>query len=765
MWFEDKPDITVFGRFHKKKDVVLKNNFSLPFKIALTSFLIAGIGIIATGFIFYRDGDAMLHRQALSRLNDDLRRENVRLEMAYQTFREDALFLTHSAEVRGVVRAKTGDGYDDLENTTEAVWRERLANLFRTVLQERSAYQSIRLICADDTGREYVRVDKLSGSIDEIRGDQLQDKGHRDYFQQIVRLNQGEVYLSPINLNREQGRITLPAQPMLRIGTPVDAGSGKRIGIIVINVDFAEISYSFIHQENTITYFIANNRGDYLAHPNPELPFAFEFNIQHRIQDSYPLNEFLLSSATMKDTAFDLPENRGGLAARKFFFDPLHKDRFIVLSALASYELMKKESNQFRQKLTALLTVFAICLSVVTAFLARVLTRPIKELTLVADKIAMGEQDVTIPIRSNDEVGRLALSMKMMLGRLFDSREELRQLANSLEEKVAERTADLAQINDELQNEISERLQVEESLRITSKFFENSHEALVITDAEANIIDCNETFLTMNGYTQSECIGANCSMQKSDRHDSAFYRQLWDQLETEGSWQGEIWNRRKDGGVYPQWLSISAVYNDEQEVTHYVGIATDITARKEDEQKMEQLAHYDQLTQLPNRLLFHDRLQHAIHQAERLKHSVGVMMLDLDGFKKVNDTLGHSVGDELLILVAQRLKSEVRKVDTVARMGGDEFVAIFEDTIDAENITLIAAKIVKSLADVFRIGDKEISVSSSIGIALYPKDGEQVDVLLKHADIAMYHVKGSGKNNFKYFSPDFLDDDIVVPER
>lgn len=733
----------------------MANNISLPVKIALTSFLIASLGIIATGVIFYRDSDALLHRQALSRLNDDLQRENVRLEAAYQTFREDVLFLSHSAEVCGVARAVTNDGYDLQESVSEEVWRKRLGYLFQTVLQQRSGYQSIRLILNDDSGHEYVRVDKVSGDIVEIGGDQLQKKGHREYFKHIVGLNQGEVYLSPIDLNREQGEITIPYQPMLRVGTPVDARSGHRIGIMVINVDFAAISRSFINQNNTITYSITNKNGDYLAHPNPELPFAFEFNLQRRIQDSYPLNDFLLNSDGVQNTAFDLQENKGGIAVRKFFFDPLNRDRFIVLSAMASYDLIQQESNQLRQKLIGLLMVFALCLSVVTAFLARILTRPIRELIHVADQIASGDEEgVVIPVHSHDEVGRLALSMRTMLARLFDSRKALQQLAHSLEEKVEERTADLATINRELQNEISERLQVEESLRITSKFFENSHEALVITDPKANIVDCNETFLTMNGYSRVECIGANCSMQKSDRHDSDFYRQMWQTLQDDGSWQGEIWNRRKDGGIYPQWLSISAVYNDGQQLTHYVGVATDITGRKESEQRMEQLAHYDHLTQLPNRLLFHDRLRHAIHQAERLKRSVGVMMIDLDGFKKVNDTLGHTVGDELLILVGQRLQRAVRKADTVARMGGDEFVAIFDDTHDAENITLIADKIVASLATVFQIGGHDIFVSSSVGIALYPKDGEQVDTLLKHADIAMYYVKGAGKNSFRFFTPE-----------
>lgn len=743
----------------------MNKNISLPFKIALTSFLIAGAGILVIGYIFYQKGDTVLHRQALSRLNDDLQRENIRLESAYQTFSEDVLFLSHSAEVRGIVRSVQGDGYDDQEDESEEVWRKRLATLFQTVLQQRTAYRSIRLIANDATGREYVRVDKKAGQIIEIVGDQLQDKGHCDYVKETAALKEGEVYLSPINLNREQGKISLPIQPVLRMGTSIYTSDHRRIGVLVVNLDFVEISHNFIKQDNAITYLMTNKDGDYLAHPNPELSFAFEFNLSRKIQDEYPVHDFLTSESLVQDLSFDLPENKGGIALRKFFFDPLHKDNYIVLSAIASYDLMNKESNQFRQKLLVMLTIWTLCLSVVTAFLARVLTRPIQELTRVADQIANGEQDVTIPTGSNDEVGRLALSMKTMLGRLFDSREELRQLANSLEEKVLERTADLAQINNELQKEIRERLQVEQSLRITSKFFENSHEALVITDFEANIVDCNETFLTMNGYTRSECIGANCSMQKSDRHDSEFYRQLWQQLKTKGSWQGEIWNRRKDGAVYPQWLSISAVYNDGHELTHYVGVASDITARKQSEKKMEQLAHYDQLTHLPNRLLFHDRLQHAIHQCERSKHSVGVMMLDLDGFKKVNDTLGHSVGDELLVLVAQRLQGELRKADTVARMGGDEFVAIFQDNLDAENITLIAAKIVKSLAEVFNIGDEEIYVSSSVGIALYPKDGDQVDQLLKHADVAMYHVKGSGKNNFKYFSPEMLDNEIAVPQR
>jgi len=300
--------------------------------------------------------------------------------------------------------------------------------------------------------------------------------------------------------------------------------------------------------------------------------------------------------------------------------------------------------------------------------------------------------------------------------------------------------------------DISERKKNEEQLRLAAKVFESKSEGIVITDAEGTILHVNDAFCQITGYTRDEVIGKNPRIMKSDRHDEEFYKQMWQDILTKGFWQGEVWDRRKDGEIYPKWLSISAVKDDQGNLTHFVAIFSDLTAIKQSEEKLELLAHYDFLTGLPNRLLFNDRLRQAILRARRNQARFGLIYLDLDGFKLINDSLGHIIGDQMLKIVGQRLKKIIRETDTIARLGGDEFGLIITDIREPSILASIAQKIKEAISEPFCIRGYELFITVSIGITIYPDDGRDEVTLMQNADSAMYQAKAEGKNNYNFFS-------------
>jgi len=293
--------------------------------------------------------------------------------------------------------------------------------------------------------------------------------------------------------------------------------------------------------------------------------------------------------------------------------------------------------------------------------------------------------------------------------------------------------------------------------KLADKIFEYSSEGVLITDVNGYIRNVNKAFSLVTGYCREEVIGKTPAILNSRRQEQSFYDEMWGRLAKEGHWEGEIWNRRKDGEIYLEWLSISAVKNPLGETTNYVAIFSDITIARENEQRLEHLAFYDPLTNLPNRILFQDRLQQVITRAARNKSMAAVMFLDLDRFKAINDTLGHKAGDVLLIEVAERLAACIRGSDTVARLGGDEFTVILPDVADAHHVSSIAQKIIEAVAAPYALEGQEIFVTTSIGISLYPLSGKSVDALTKAADIAMYQAKSHGRNNFQFFRDSATD--------
>ena len=310
-------------------------------------------------------------------------------------------------------------------------------------------------------------------------------------------------------------------------------------------------------------------------------------------------------------------------------------------------------------------------------------------------------------------------------------------------------------------SDISERKTAQEELELASLVYHASSEAMAVTDANGTILSVNPAFTQTTGYTLDEVLGKNVSLLKSGHHGQRFYEVMWRALNTTGQWQGEIWNKRKNGELFPEWLNISSTFSPDGTVQRRIALFSDITKRKQLQELLWQQANIDLLTGLPNRRMLFERLQQEINKADRHQHIMALLFLDLDTFKDVNDSLGHDKGDVLLQEVAERLTASVRKIDTVARLGGDEFTVLLSDLHAVENIELIVQKILDAIAQPFTIGDEVIYISTSIGITFYPHDASTPENLLKNADQAMYAAKNRGKNTYHYFTPSMQEAALV----
>jgi diguanylate cyclase (GGDEF)-like protein/PAS domain S-box-containing protein len=302
-----------------------------------------------------------------------------------------------------------------------------------------------------------------------------------------------------------------------------------------------------------------------------------------------------------------------------------------------------------------------------------------------------------------------------------------------------------------ISRDITKRKKDETQLRLAASVFTHAHEGIVITDADVRIVDVNSMYEQITGFSRDELLGKNPHVSRSGRQTREFYEEMWRSLMTRGHWDGEIWNRRKSGEFYAALLTISTVRNAHGDVQNYVGILSDITQLKDYQQHLEYVAHHDPLTDLPNRMLFADRLNQAIAQSRRRSQALAVVYLDLDGFKEVNDTHGHGVGDDLLIVVARRMKEVLRGGDTLARLGGDEFVGLLVDFDTQDQCVPVLHRLLESVAEPITIGTHQLQRSASLGVAFYPDDAADADQLMRHADQAMYVAKQRGKNRMHWF--------------
>ncbi len=354
----------------------------------------------------------------------------------------------------------------------------------------------------------------------------------------------------------------------------------------------------------------------------------------------------------------------------------------------------------------ALLSYFAVSRSV---------SRPLRRLADNLDAIAHGEADLDrrLPVRGEDEIATATAAFNQVLA------------------KAAQMIG---------------------AERIATDVFDHALEGILVTDAKGTIVKVNAAFSRTTGYSAEEAIGKNPRILQSGQHDEAFYKAFWESIQKTGQWQGDIWNKRKDGEVYPEWLTISCVRDAAGHVQNYVAIFSDITERKRQEALIAYQAYHDALTGLPNRVLFKDRLEQAIAIARRRNGALlSVMFLDLDRFKMINDTLGHKVGDQLLKEVAQRLRDAVREADTVARLGGDEFTVLLPEISEVRNAEAVAAKILEATRRPYHLNGKDLFVTSSIGVSVYPEHGKDAETLMKNADTAMYYIKDQGRAGYRIY--------------
>ncbi|MBA6338260.1 EAL domain-containing protein [Colwellia sp. BRX8-7] len=334
---------------------------------------------------------------------------------------------------------------------------------------------------------------------------------------------------------------------------------------------------------------------------------------------------------------------------------------------------------------------------------------------------------------------------------------------NKLEDDLVFANKEKERRADELVIANEEKEHLLQKIRRAASVFTQTQESIMITDATATITEVNDTFSRITGYDPKDVLGENSSILQSGCESPEFFIEMWDTLQTQGHWRGEIWNRRKNGQIFPAMLSISAIKNADGLTQHYVSLSTDISSIKAYQRQLERSTHYDLLTNLPNRVLVTDRITQAMVQCQRGSRSLAVAFMDLDGFKDVNDKYGHNMGDGLLIAVSQKMQAALREDDTLARIGGDEFIAVMIDLEKPEDSVPVLECLLKAAANPVTVGDVVMQVSVSIGVAFYPQDGVEADSLIRRADQAMYVAKQVGKNRYHLF--DTAKDNLINTQR
>jgi len=392
--------------------------------------------------------------------------------------------------------------------------------------------------------------------------------------------------------------------------------------------------------------------------------------------------------------------------------DQIHKVTALIANDLLIYSQKKEAKTKRALYVYILLTSFILFFSLILGLKLR--ARLVNEIKYIADTMQQNnEQHTLLTVTGNDEIADMEIAFNNM---------------------------------------VIERRKNEQKLNLASRVFNESLEGIAITDAKANIVDVNPAFTMITGYSYDEVMGKNPSILSSGKQDSRFYKKMWTEIEEHGHWQGEIWNRKKDGELYAELLTISALKDNDGYTMHYVALFSDITQSKHQQEKLNLMAHYDVLTKLPNRALFIDRFHQAIAHSKRSQNHLAICFLDLDNFKPVNDNYGHDVGDQLLIQVAERIESCIREEDTVSRQGGDEFTLLLNDIESQQQCEQTLERLLHALSLPYLIDDTTHEISASMGVTLYPKDDGDIDTLLRHADQSMYQAKQAGRNRYHLFN-------------
>ncbi|MCW8895454.1 MAG: EAL domain-containing protein [Sulfurimonas sp.] len=566
-------------------------------------------------------------------------------------------------------------------------------------IQIKKQYDQLRFI--DMKGMERLRINQGSPPV-LVPKDQLQSKLDRDYIRNGMKLQQNEILLSQLDLNKERGVVEVPHKPTLRLVTPIFNHDGEREGLFVINFLAIELikslkklhSNHLVHisdfKNTQLSFFMSNSNGNWIIAPKYATDFGFVFkNVGNELSLSYPK---VSEAANLQDSGIISTDSS----------DIIFQNIYPITEIQVPVEILSSKMLTFKIKHSV---VWRMIIEIPHAT-AHALTKNYfyKSLPYIFGFWAILQILSIILIRNY----------------------------NRYKEQHTE-------------------------LLLTASALENSADGVIVTDVDGVILRVNASYCRISGYSSEELIGKNPSTMSSGWTQADIYEDMWRSLDKNEYWEGELKDRNKNGALYVAWLRIIKIVDASTQKVHYVGITTDITEKKEFEDKITDLAYRDALTKLPNRNLFYDRLRKAISERRGFDEKLAVMFIDLDNFKFVNDTAGHLVGDKFLINVAERFKDVLRSHDTLARVGGDEFIILLEK-VDDNTIADIAYRLVESVSTPIKVDSYEFVTSASIGISVYPTDGTDEETLIKHADTAMYEAKNSGKNRYLFFLSSMNDE-------
>ncbi len=728
--------------------------------------------------------------------------ETLRLTVAARTMEQD---LT-----RVIATTRTladSDILADYISSSSPAHRQRLERMFLTLAEHERIYDQVRYL--DRSGRERVRINFTDGRPYAVAEGALQEKIQRYYFNETLRRERGEIYVSPLDLNIERGDIEIPHKPMIRVGMPVFGADGERAGIIVLNY-LAGLMLEHYREVMVNSWgqpMLLNDGGFWLVAPEQADEWGFMFANGNSFAARYPAAwrhisgsesgtvstpEGHFSFTTVRPetppgsgtTLFAPTEGAVGgeywwkavtrVAPAQFAFAPGRQlaangcavGLLLLMVAGLTLPLARLRSRNLREAAALRISeerLKAVLDNTTSLVMLKdregrylLANRRFKSVFGLSEAALAGASDESFFIPEDVEVLRRNDRAVLRSGRAMELEETLHHPEGertylSVKIPLHDSTGQTYAVCT-VATDITERKRTERALRQAAAVFDNTSEGIIIADAECRMVAVNEALTRISGFARKELLGQNPRMLRSHQHPESFYQSIYTALAQSGQWQGEIWNRRKDGEIYPAWENISAVRDEHGLLTNYVAILADISAVKQTEARLVHLAHHDALTGLPNRLLFGLRLEHALERGKRHGTKVALLFLDLDRFKRINDTLGHAAGDRLLQSVATRLKECVREEDTVARQGGDEFTIILDEIGHDEDAALMAEKIIEAIARPYLIDGQEVVTSTSIGISIFPADAAEPAHLAKAADTAMYRAKERGRNTYRFYT-------------
>lgn len=795
-------------------------NFHPVLRIILI-FLPVAMLICGGAYVYYLSQLRFIHEQNQKLEHETVLVGVVSINRSLEYVMQDVRILYLDADFKKMINNPTQVNIDDV------------ASDWVSFAKAKHVYNKIRWI--DETGMERLRINFSEDKPFVVPEKKLQNRSERYFFDDTNVLKEGEMYVSPLDLNIEDNHIEEPYVPTIRFGMPVFNDKGEKRGILLLNYSASSMIGRFeqlTSMRGNATWLV-NQNGFWLKGPLDRDEFGFMFNknelsmahrypvawnrMKDRDEGQFITREGLWTFKTLSPLSADTKTSSGsseifsgGLGAQDVSG---YKWKVITLLPLGAYNAdlfywgtkvigisvalmalfflailfmvrLQEIRNQLLVNLERLVEIRTDDLHKVNAVLTQSEARLRSVFENIPDLVWMKNLDGVYLACNQAYEDYLGLHEDQIIGKtdfdIFDYEEasrfneQDRQILDDGQPVVIEQWGTYALSGTRvffdvikapvrttdgklvgvlgIARDITRRKEDEEKLELAALVYRNSSEAILISNADNHILAVNPAFEKITGYTSDEVVGKDPKLLSSGRQDKAFYKAMWDTLNDRGYWRGELWNRRKNGESYASWMTINVVYNEDKSVRYYVELSSDFTEKKEAEDMIWRQANFDFLTDLPNRRMLMDRLKQEIVKVNQSGKKLALLFLDLDNFKDINDTLGHDMGDHLLLDVAKRLKECVSEIDTVSRLGGDEFAIILTELSDLPTMEKIAHNILHALAKPYHLGSEIAYVTGSIGITVYPDDGTDIDALLQHADQALYAAKLAGRNRMSYFT-------------